>query len=62
MLIKDCENCKYCVRMVSAGLGVRCQHPKNLQFNQIDPRYTKDGIQIPLISNIKDCTPLKRED
>jgi len=43
MLIKDCIGCKYLVKMIAIGLGVRCSHPQ---------RKPKDNTLIPVISTI----------
>jgi hypothetical protein len=45
MLIKECDGCRYLIRMIGVGLGVRCNHPT---------RRPQEGL-IPVISTIDNC-------
>ena len=46
MLIKDCQDCKFCFWAVGLGQGVRCKNKKYL---------SGQNNLLPLISVIRDC-------
>lgn len=48
MLLKQCEKCQYCARLIALGLGVRCTNPEN------NPK-DNDGKLPILISAIVEC-------
>ena len=45
MLIKECDGCRYLVKQIALGIGVRCSHPD---------RKVPDKL-IPIISTIDNC-------
>ena len=45
MLIKECEDCIYLVKIIGLGLGVRCSHPDRREVDKL----------IPVISTIDKC-------
>ena len=49
MLIKDCQDCKYCQRMIALGLGVRCSNELNQKYK------TRNDSLIVVISEIPEC-------
>jgi hypothetical protein len=50
MLLKDCQDCKYCRRMIGVGLGVRCSHPENQKFKRIDESHPQLPVIISRVS------------
>ena len=45
MLIKECEGCRYLIKLIGLGLGVRCNHPDRRENDKL----------IPIISTIDNC-------
>ena len=38
MLLKDCNGCIYCQRMIGVGLGVRCRLEENQKYKKADDK------------------------
>ena len=32
MTLEECDGCKYLIRLIGLGLGVRCTHPDNQKY------------------------------
>lgn len=62
MLIKDCRGCEFQKWMVGIGFGVRCKHPENQKYINMEESHNKMPV---IISNIPNgCTfkKLKEEN
>jgi hypothetical protein len=54
MLLKDCNNCQYLIRLIGIGQGVRCGNDTNQTLKKDDA--DKSPI---LISKVPDNCPFK---
>ena len=36
MTLEECQGCKYLIKIIALGLGVRCRHPENQKYKLED--------------------------